>query len=116
MKENKPTYMIAQDVKSGYNNVRWDYLLKKVKEKIIPNIQITRKKQDNNYKKIRYKYKSRGKIQKNKHINLLEDKNNNEIENKNYKDATFELVKRAISTPKLKIWKNGKVIELQKGL
>jgi len=39
MKENKPSYIIAQDVESGYNNVRWELLLKKVQKEIIPNIK-----------------------------------------------------------------------------
>ena len=38
MKENKPTFIIAQDIKSGYNNVDWSYILKTCKTKIIPNL------------------------------------------------------------------------------
>ena len=36
MREGKPSYIIAQDIESGYNNVIWNDLLKKCKEKIIP--------------------------------------------------------------------------------
>ena len=31
MKQNKPSFIIAQDVKSGYNNIRWKDVLKNCK-------------------------------------------------------------------------------------
>ena len=45
----------------------------------------------------------------------LDDKEKKKIE-KIYRSSTYELIKRVITTPKLKIWKKGKEIRLEKGL
>ena len=39
MRQNKPSFIIAQDIKSGYNNVDWDYIMRKCETLIIPNLQ-----------------------------------------------------------------------------
>ena len=40
MKQNKPSFIIAQDVKSGYNNIRWKDVLNNCKRNLIPKLQI----------------------------------------------------------------------------
>ena len=92
MKENKPTFIIAQDIESGYNNVDWSNILETCRTKIIPNLQ----RQEEGVGE----HSAGGK----------------EEEEDPYKRGTFNLIKHIVTKPKLKIWKEWPEIQLTRGL